>query len=188
MTCILTTLCRQHTASHQYHQSCYYSNDSQSSKNTNKGRLGASLPPGHKMEAELSCPLNTWHEGWKKQTHFSLPHICGILIKMHNIAEMLVGYCVGKFSSATPNQNNTNVTTNETHQQKCRGYIQHRWFITSMLYGLLHFSEHTKKGKVDNFHEMARISISEIFTVLIFAVIDSRVWMLTIYATNWANV
>ena len=36
---------------------------------------------------------------------------------MHNIAEMLVGYCVGKFSSATPNQNNTNITTNETHQQ-----------------------------------------------------------------------
>ena len=102
MTCILTILCRQHTASHQYHQSCYHSNDSQSSKNTNKGGLGASLPPSHKTEAELTCPLNTWHEGWKKQTRFSLPHICGILIKMHNIAEMLVGYCVEKFSSATP--------------------------------------------------------------------------------------
>lgn len=59
MTCILTILCRQHTASHQYHQSCYHSNDSQSSKNTNKGGLGASLPPSHKTEAELTCPLNT---------------------------------------------------------------------------------------------------------------------------------
>ena len=108
MTCILTTLSRQHTASHQYHQSCYHSNDSQSSKNTNKGRLGASLPPGHKMEAELTCPLNTWHEGWKKETHFSLPHICGILITTYSIAEMLVRYWVGKFLSTTPNQNNTN--------------------------------------------------------------------------------
>ena len=60
------------------------------------------------MEAELTCPLNTWHEGWKKETHFSLPDICGILITMYSIAETLVGYWVGKFLSATPNQNNTN--------------------------------------------------------------------------------